>query len=661
MKASMSNNQEGPEVLQPWLEGVEGDAGKALITSTKRYIRVVAGPGSGKTFGLKRRVRRLVEGDKVQPDEIFVGTFTRAIASELAAALAPAVGGEDTPKPKVSTLHAQAAEMLRNDLTAAPGRKFRFLLAHEESAMLYDIATSVPEIEDDNDRRKELRKVQSYWSGAGDLTDDKFRGAMDNWLREHGGMLIGEVVYLALAALNNGDLPTGRFKHVVVDEYQDLTLAEQQLIEKLRTDEGSLVVLGDDDQSIYGFRYNNPDGITGFSTGRDPAQFHSINIPENRRCGEVIVTLANRMMAAAGSKKPPMISKRGELGQLDILYWDNVDDEIAGLAAYVNTKKNEKFLILVPRRFIGYKLRDLIGSDASTSFHEEVLESHLVRERFALAALFADPDDRVAVRAWLGLDGSTPKPADKRNSVAVASLSGYTRTGTALLEAIAAKSILPKGEGAKSVTTRAERFVAEKAALPPLLEDAIKYLFDPPLATQIDDAEKQAAAKNDLQLLRDAALQFTKRKGSTLASILEQLRYRIATRIPLLEDEEETRVRIMTLHGSKGLEADVIIAAGLADQILPGKPDKTPDETTAKEAEQRRLLYVAVTRAKKHLIMSRPRLVPFGVAMSENIRVDAHTVTQLRGTKVVKLSATRFIPNGYTAQFGPTWLKKNGV
>jgi len=133
-------------------------------------------------------------------------------------------------------------------------------------------------------------------------------------------MLIGEVVYLALNALNRGALNGGAFDHVVVDEYQDLTIAEQQMVEKLCSRTGSLVVLGDDDQSIYRFRHNHPDGITGFRTGRDADDLDQIRIPENRRCGDAIVGLANRMMAAAGSRKDPMIPKSGDHGDVDILH-----------------------------------------------------------------------------------------------------------------------------------------------------------------------------------------------------------------------------------------------------------------------------------------------------------------------------------------------------
>lgn len=332
-------------------------------------------------------------------------------------------------------------------------------------------------------------------------------------------------------------------------------------------------------------------------------------------------------------------------------------DEIKGLAAHLIARRDEKFLVLVPRQFIGYGLQALIGDDASTSFNEGVLNEHVVRDRFALAALLAPPDDQVAVRAWIAFKETLPEPAPNRNAVAVASLTNSGYVGGSLLEAIADGRAVPAGEGRDNVKARAAAFIAVRAALPPTLESAIKWLFDPGLAEALDDAEHKAKAAGDLKLLRDAALRYAAKEGATLELILDQLRYRIATRLPLLDDEVETRIRIMTLHGSKGLEADTIIVAGLADEILPGI-----DEEDAAIAEQRRLLYVAVTRAKKRLVLSRPKTIPFGLAKNENVRVDGDNVTKFTAVPVrVRLGASRFIPPGTTSEDGAAWLTRNGV
>lgn len=646
---------------KPWLDGIEGDHVRRLIESDAAAIQTVAGPGSGKTTGLKGRIRRLVEGDGVAPGKIFAGTFTRAIAADLLVALSEAIPAENTEKPVVSTLHSLALQMLRDTPTAAPGRTFRFLLEHEEEAMLYDVGVAVPELGDFKAREDELRRMEASWANATTLEDERFKGAVDAWLMANGGMLIGEVVYRANLALDSGDLEAGTFDHVIVDEYQDLTRCEQAFVEQIKTPDGSLVVLGDDDQSIYRFRHNHPGGITEFPDQHDRATLEEIRIPENRRCGAAIVELANRMMAAAGSRKDPMISKSPYAGEVDYVYWPDMNAEIAGLATYMQAHPAEKFLVLVPRRVIGYRLKELLGDQARTSFHEEVLRSSIVRERFALSALLAAPDDRVALRAWFGFTGDTAEMAPKRNAEALASLVGVARTGTALMAAIADGTIVLKGAGKMNVWRRAGRYGEITAALATDLEPLIETLFDPALAAEIADDEDRFEATADFELLRAAALErLAREKEPTLLKIVDTLRYRISTRMPLTDDEVEPRIQIMTLHGAKGLEADAIVVAGLADQILPGRSGKTPAEDQAHREEQRRLLYVAVTRAKQKLILSWPQRATVRNATRYHIRRDR--ILTIAGERVVTLSKSRFleVPAG-RAEDGGAWLARTSA
>ena len=86
--------------------------------------------------------------------------------------------------------------------------------------------------------------------------------------------------------------------------------------------------------------------------------------------------------------------------------------------------------------------------------------------------------------------------------------------------------------------------------------------------------------------------------------MIEDLRYKVGTRAPLIDDDNAPRVRVMTLHGAKGLEEETVVVAGLADEIVPGIKLKNPIQDAAHVAEERRLLYVAVTRAKRELVLS---------------------------------------------------------
>lgn len=649
----------------PWLDGIRGEALPRLIASAAQVIRVVAGPGSGKTTGLKRRVQRLVQGEGVPPEKIFVGTFTRAIAGELADALGVAVAsdelGDEEEAPRsveVSTLHSHALRLLQKYPTARPGRELRFLLGYEKEATLYDIG-EVPTLpKKQHERNRELKRVCAAWAEGADLEMAGFVGEMDRWLRRHRGMLIDEVVTVARIALESGEVPQGAFDHVIIDEYQDLTAAEQKLVELIWSKRGSLVVLGDDDQSIYSFRYNHPGGITEFVERWGDAELEDLTVRENHRCGRGIVELANAMMAAAGSAKPPMVSVHPEDGELSVIYWTSLGREIGGLAKYMRERNDTRFLVLVPRRFIGYRLKRALGAAALTSFHEEVLEVPVVQERFALASLAANPADRVALRSVLGFQSNGCEYAPKRNAAAYRTIvDALTDDGLALLVAIASGELPVSGSGSKHLRERARHARDLLGSLPEDLEKAIDVLFDPNAAAPIADEEVREQARLDLEELRASAQRLRERSAEPdLARILGRLRYRIAMRLPLTEPEE-ARIRIMTLHGAKGLEADVVVVAGVADQIIPGHEPEDAAEAVRQREEQRRLLYVSVTRAKRELVLSSPRSLDFKDAMKHRVRVDK--VRRQGDRKGVDLSASRLVPDMEPRpRTGTSWLKE---
>ena len=477
----------------PWLKGMEGSDAHELIESNDKVIRVIAGPGSGKTTCLKRRIQRLVQKDEVDPTTMFVGTFTRAIAKELREALGTEV--------QVSTLHSLAYELLRKYPVACQGMRLRFLLRYEEDALLYDAEEVAAAIGDIHKRREALRLLQASRAKRTEYENAAFAGAIRQWLQRHRSMLIGEVVYLCVTGLESEDIPSGMFDHVVIDEYQDLTAAEQELVRLIWSGAGTLTVMGDNEQSIYGFRFNRPEGIGDFD--KNWPKCKDLTFADNRRCGETILKTANLMMSEAGSKKPPMTWKSGRTGDLRAVQWKTLDDEISGLAEYISRNSEESFLVLVPRRFIGYRLADDIGADARTAFAEEILEHPIAQECFIALSLLASPDDLAAVRAWLGLHGTKREPAQRRNADAYESLP-VDIGGHDLIRQIATGKIKVSGNGQGHIKKRAARAVELiESQLTP--GQAIDFIFDEALADEEQDGEKRHWLVADLRELRSAA------------------------------------------------------------------------------------------------------------------------------------------------------------
>ena len=619
-----------PKGARSWLEGIEGEQALELIESDDPVICVIAGPGSGKTTCLKRRAQRLIEKDGLDPRRMFVGTFTRAISKELKEAL-----GADV---HVSTLHGLSYELLRKYPTARQGMELRFLLKFEEDALLYDLEDVAKPLGNIHKRREALRMLQASRSQRSRYANARFDGAVRRWLQRHRAMLIGEVVHLCVVGLESRDIPRGMFDHVVIDEYQDLTAAEQELVRLVWSSTGALIVLGDDDQSIYGFRFNHPNGLAEFA--RDWPQCNDLTFTVNRRSGADILSAANLMMAEAGSSKPPMEPKAAQRGELRVVTWDSLDDEISGLARYIRSRPDESFLVLVPRRFIGHKLADAIGADAKTAFAEEALEHPIAQESFITASMLADPKDFVAVRAYLGLNGSKREHAPRRNAGAYLSLP-VDVGGHELIRGIASGQFSVSGTGRGHITKRACKAVEliDRSLSP---AEIIELSFDETLAEREQDAEKRRWLADDLGELMGAAKELLSRQPTPSPSeIIATLRYRIATRAPLRASEpNEPRVRIMTLHSAKGLEADNVVIASVADQFMPGQQGDDADVV----AEQRRLLYVAVTRARERLIISWPRKIPSADLIKNMGRIDQ--VFTLGGIKWTTTSKSRLLPQG---------------
>ena len=613
----------------PWLEGIEGETASSLIDSNAPIIRVIAGPGAGKTTCLKRRIQRLVQRDRVNPETIFVGTFTRAVANELTDALGTEV--------RVSTLHSYAYNLLRKYPAACQGLQLRFLLKYEEDAMLHDIGEMSQIGGNIYERRNALRSLQASRAQRTDYGNAQFAGAVRDWLSRHHAMLINEVVYLAVVGLESEDIPKGEFDYVVVDEYQDLTAAEQELVRLMWSGLGSLLVLGDDDQSIYGFRFSHPEGISSFA--ETWSQCKDIAFSENRRCGENILETANLMMAEAGSDKPPMTWHSGREGDLKVVQWETLDEEINGIAEYVNGRNEESFLILVPRRFVGYRLAEAIGSDARTAFSEQVLDHKVAQDAFAAASLVADPEDFVAARAYLAFNGNNREHGPRHNAGAY-SLLPPTMTRRELMSNVASGLIAVTGEGQSHVTRRAEKALGliDRSFT---AEEAIDHLFYEELANEEPDEEKRRWLTDNLSELRNAAHELlSTQEAPDLARIMATLRYRIATRLPLrVPEDQEPRVKIMTLHSAKGLEADNVVIAGVTDQFMPGK--ETDSEIMA---EQKRLLYVGVTRARDNLIISWSRRVQTA-DVNKNMGRLGQVITE-NGVTWAITSRSRLLPQG---------------
>jgi len=167
--------------------------------------------------------------------------------------------------------------------------------------------------------------------------DREFHTALINWLRFHRVLLIGELVPEALRYLRNNPSCDARsaFDHVILDEYQDLNRAEQDLIQLLSGNR-AIAIVGDVDQSIYRFRHANPDGIQDYNA-RYPAT-HDKVLNECQRCPKSVIAIANHLISHNHPGIPRLRLRplpANAAGEIHLIQWDSVEDEATGLADYI--------------------------------------------------------------------------------------------------------------------------------------------------------------------------------------------------------------------------------------------------------------------------------------------------------------------------------------
>lgn len=487
---------------------------------------------------------------------------------------------------------------------------------------------------------------------APSAADAAFQHDLLEWLRFHEAMLIGEVIpeiYRYLSA-NLGAPERAEFNHILVDEYQDLNKAEQAIIELL-SGVADVSIVGDDDQSIYGFKHAHPDGIRDWlivNAGAD-----DLGLVDCHRYPTQVVDMANALVAHNVHRPVPRalvsLAAKGP-GAVSILQYPNFNQEIAGIVATVQHMVTAgtpagDILVLAQSRAVGTPIYEALlagGVPARSEHTESELEREAAQYSFALLKLFANQDDRVALRWLVGRNGNNFHAAGYRrvrNHCETTGLSPWQ-----VLNQLSAGTLsIPHTARIVSDFNVLEAELNALAALPDLAS-VVDVLFP--------------AGHDDTRELRDIAVGLIAADPTIDTQTLDGELSAGITQPEIPADIQE--VRIMSLHKSKGLSSPVTIIAGCVNGLLPRAPKRTltPIERQHYDEEQRRLFFVGITRVKADpahgkpgtLILTYSKEMPLATAMNAGI-----APAYLKYGRAV-LQASRFIADMAPAAPAAIWV-----
>ena len=593
-----------------WKDGLDPTSLR-IATINASPLRVLAGPGTGKTTTLTRRVARLLE-ENVPPNRILVSTFTRTAAADLRHAL-ERLKVKRASSVRATTVHSLCFSILnRHEVLDITGRVPRPLLEFEVRFLLEDLKEG--SFGNIHKRRERLKAFEAAWARLQsdepgwphNPLDQKFDELLRDWLVFHEAMLIGELVPQALRYLRNNPLSPehSAFSHILVDEYQDLNASEQEFIHLLARD-ASLTIIGDEDQSIYSFKYAHPEGIADFTCRRPETTDETLDLC--RRCPPNIVDMANHLISKnLGRTIRQLTPNRAiEDGEVLVYQWENREQEAKGLATLIDNfvqagkVEPERVLVLAPRRQFGYSVRDALNAKdvkAVSFFQEQALDGDpsdlaesRVQQSFTLLTLAANPEDNVALRCWCGF--GSPDLRQK---------------AWARIRVLCAEHDLPLPETLNRIQSgelklaSGHKIIERLNDLKTRLQELAPLRGDELLDTLFPD--------NNREFNQIRAIVIDLDSDADAKQLLERIRTNITQ--PELPTDDDF-VRVMSLHKSKGLTADLVIVMGCIEGLIPSLPKNVPEaERERVLKEQRRLFYVSITRARKMLVLSSVTRLP---------------------------------------------------
>jgi DNA helicase-2/ATP-dependent DNA helicase PcrA len=594
-------------------------------------LLVLAGAGSGKTRVLTHRIAYLLATGKARPGEILAITFTNKAAAEMRERVAGLIG-RSVRAMWVTTFHSACARMLRVDAER---------LGYSKGFTIYDQGDSLRMIKrclaelGIDPKRYPPRAVQGKISGAknqlidpsgySEMTVGGFEEVVaevfplyEKRMLEANAMDFDDLLVRTVNVLELFEDIRERwrrtFRHVLVDEYQDTNHAQYRMLQLLAKEHGNLMVVGDEDQSVYSFRSADVRNILDFENDFPEAEL--IKLEQNYRSTQTILSAANAVVSHNRERRPKELwtevvggdpvqlyelgdeheEARWVAGEIDRLAEED-DVKRSDVAVFYRTNAMSRVLEETLERFnVNYQV---IGG---TKFYDRAE----IKDAFAYLGFLANPADLVAFGRIVN------SPRRGIGDTTQGRLTAYANTaGLTIWEVIERVEDVPGVSAAaiKSVgrffeTMDALKDHVEDSSMHSLLERVLNETGYMEALNNERTVEAEGRVEN-LEALLEGAAEFDREREVEGESEITPLEEYLQTNMlrseqDALEGEEAEKVTLMTLHNAKGLEYDTVFVIGMEDGAFPHM--RSLEE--GGEEEERRLCYVGITRAERRLYLT---------------------------------------------------------
>ncbi len=638
-------------------------AQRLAVTDNTRALLVLAGAGSGKTRVITYRMARLLE-EATPGRAILALTFTNKAAKEMKSRLSKLVGRRACSDVSVATFHSFCARTLRAEAREADlPQDFTILDAREQSAQLALVMQDTFSDLDVNSRV--IGSRISWWKNQGyreynsipyvqpwDIQAHEIYKAYTDRLATLKALDFDDLVLRTLGLFQNSQHARARFQnrfqHILVDEYQDTNPLQFQLLKTTLSNRQNICVVGDDDQAIYSFRGSAIENILSFDSIFTPCRV--IKLQDNYRCSANVLNAANAVIAVNRQRREKTLSPTKEDGApIEIVHAKNGADEAERVANAIEAglrshDVNPGDIAILYRAGPQSRLFEEALRYRGIPYHvvggEDFFQKYHVKNVLAFMRLLIAPDHELAFRRVINLPsrGLGAKTIQtwidycRDHNLALTHLQdhdeidlGENRDSILPLRKDALKSIhnfnrilgasrelVQSSEQVDSLRRNLAQFIHRicyedfcSRVHHPKEREAILATLDETLTTfaarceiRLRDAEEQKInAPSSMTLIRD----FLDR----LVLEEEEARVERDNQKRVEENKRKSKVTLMSLHASKGLEYPWVFLVGFEEGLLPHK--KTLDEREGNDEEERRLAYVGITRAMERLWVTRAK------------------------------------------------------